>query len=698
MKSRVLLWLAFSTGCLVLNSIRAEASPYKRSVLILYNSADSSQEIDSTNNQAAISIEVFLNHLGLVVDYRDVKEALPGQEKMSEYRGVISVFFGSSIKHPLAYLDWAERQLKAGRRFVILGNLGAFSDSETKKAVPISRINRFLNMLGVDFKGNYNKKPDEIELVYKDPRFIEFERSLAYESSVYECLQPVKNSLHSYLTLKLIDQPGSDSFLVATGDRGGYVWGMQYLVYSNKFKNMQKLRLNPYLFFQKALGLKGKPRLDVTTLCGRRIYYSNIDGDGLSGRAFFNTRKTSAEIIRDRVIKKYPDLPVGVSFIAGEIEYNKEPERIKKIAASIFDLKNVEPASHSYSHPLVWKKGVQAPSTPAYSFDRIKFSLFNEIVGSINYLNRTLLENSSKKVRIIYWSGDCQPPEEAFKIAAENHILNINGGDTRKDLEFPSYTTVCPLSAQLGKYRQIYSSNSNENTYTDLWRGPYFGFRQVKATWKATDSPFRLQPINLYYHFYSGERTAALNALISNVEYVVSVPVNPVFPTRFAEIVLGFFSGSIEELAGGGYRFSRLGECRTVRFDQGDKKPDWERCRGVMGYTTHNGRLYLALDPAVAEPVVYLTDSPKDQAGYLIEAGCRIRNWKATESGVSFRAEGFGEPAISIHTRRKGRFAITRTPLKGLPKTFNQKSDHNVLTFRLPLHQLPYTVKINLLN
>ncbi|MFQ5647246.1 MAG: hypothetical protein ACE5GM_09970 [bacterium] len=313
-------------------------------------------------------------------------------------------------------------------------------------------------------------------------------------------------------------------------------------------------------------------------------------------------------------------------------------------------------------------------------------------MGAINYLNQTF-KDTKKKVNIIYWSGDCQPPEEALKIVEENHLLNLNGGDTRKDRKFPSYTSVAPLCAQLGKYRQIYSSGSNENTYTNLWTGPFFGFRKVTATWKETDSPYRLQPVNLYYHFYSGERFPSLNALISNIEYIRSLPLHPVFPSRFVKIVKGFFSASIEELAGGGYRFSRLGECRTVRFDHTDTVPDFTRSRGVMGYTFHNNSIYIALDPDVSRPVLYLKkETPK--TAYLMNAGCRVGNWKATSSKVSLLADGFGKQALTIHVPEDGRYSVSGVEAE----SFEVSSHNHELTFELTLNQKRRKVIINKLN
>ena len=89
----------------------------------------------------------------------------------------------------------------------------------------------------------------------------------------------------------------------------------------------------------------------------------------------------------------------------------------------------------------------------------------------------------------------------------------MNGGDSRLDGEYPSYHYVAPLYRQHEGFYQIHSSNSNENTYTNLWSGPFGGYVNAIQTFANTDSPRRILPVNVYYHFYSGERQAALEAL-----------------------------------------------------------------------------------------------------------------------------------------------------------------------------------------
>ncbi len=83
---------------------------------------------------------------------------------------------------------------------------------------------------------------------------------------------------------------------------------------------------------------------------------------------------------------------------------------------------------------------------------------------------------------LVQWTGATRPYPKAMEITAKLGLPNINGGDPRYDSKYPSLAYLSPLSRKVGKYRQIYSSASNENTYTGLWKGPFFGYKYLVET------------------------------------------------------------------------------------------------------------------------------------------------------------------------------------------------------------------------
>ena len=89
--------------------------------------------------------------------------------------------------------------------------------------------------------------------------------------------------------------------------------------------------------------------------------------------------------------------------------------------------------------------------------------------------------------------------------------MNLNGGDTTISRHNPSLTCVAPRSLCWGGQLQIYAANQNEEVYTNDWKGPVFGaFSLVTDTFERTGAPRRLKPVNIYFHFFSGDRPDAL--------------------------------------------------------------------------------------------------------------------------------------------------------------------------------------------
>lgn len=265
-----------------------------------------------------------------------------------------------------------------------------------------------------------------------------------------------------------------------------------------------------------------------------------------------------------------------------------------------------------------------------------------EVVWTSRYIEENLLP-ADKQCRIVLWSGNCLPDEETLALCEKAGLQNMNGGDSRFDGEFPSYATVAPLYRQVGPYYQIHSSNSNENTYTNLWSGQYGAFQNVVQTFQNTESPRRILPIDVYYHFYSGERHASLLALQRVYAWVAArrEEIFPVYASRFIDVVHGFIDARIERLGEGVWRVSNSGQCRTVRFDHCALYPDLVRSTGVLGFRHYQDCLYVALDET-KEHVIALTDRPPDRP-YLVQATADVLGLHRESGALRFRSAALGK-------------------------------------------------------
>jgi hypothetical protein len=671
--------LCFAAGVSGATPAVAQAEPVARVVLAVW---DSQEEQRVRLSRIHTRAEMPLNHLGLVLRYVDIRGELPDAAGDPQVRGVVSWLSSEDTPDPQRYAAWLEAMLAAGKRIAVLGALGVEGPGALQ-----ARRDALLARLGVEDTGSFVGITYDVEVVHKDPGMVEFERRLEPPLPVFNETR-AQPAAHSHLSVRR-GATGQRSDLVITSARGGYAAG-EWIHHSGARPTWFKWYLNPFAFFRAAFATEDLPKPDVTTLSGRRIYYSHIDGDGwrnVSRVDGYRQRGTlSSEVVLREIIAPYPDLPVTVAPVTGDLDARwYGTEQTRRVARELFALPQVEAGTHTATHPFYWRffehyaaarerrylpryrelnqgvrgggaadagyggadsagdddeelKGYYVPR----SFGKHPFDLDAEIDGSIEFLNALL--PAGKRVKLLQWSGDTDPFEAALAKADAAGVRNINGGDSRLDLDYDSHGWVAPVGRQVGRHWQVYASNSNENTYTGLWTQRFFGQRYLIETLERTGTPRRLRPINLYYHMYSGERSASLDALKHLLDYVRGQELAPIAASRYAGIAEGFLRAQLTRLGPRHWRIEQHQELATLRFDDAQALAvDFTRSRGVVGMRHALGNLYVALDEAVAAPEVALREGPAEHAPvYLEHARWRVRDVAHDAARVSFQATGFG--------------------------------------------------------
>jgi len=211
--------------------------------------------------------------------------------------------------------------------------------------------------------------------------------------------------------------------------------------------------------------------------------------------------------------------------------------------------------------------------------------------------------------------------------------MNLNGGDTLITKSYPSWTAIAPIGVMKGGYFQVFGPNQNEELYTNLWQGPFYGFRRVLETFAMTDKPIRFKPIDVYYHMFSGTKYASLQALKDVLHEVLSQPVTPVFVSEYAHIVLDWLDTSVAR-DGRFWVIRNAGKLRTVRLPEG-QVPDLSTAQGVAGYLAGPGGTYVHLSDSVARFAV-VDAGQASRLPYLAEANGRLEHFSRTGSGFSF--------------------------------------------------------------
>lgn len=576
-----------------------------RKVLLIY---DASEQSDPAYSVIHRLIQPWIEYFGYVPVLRELNQVLEGgkfdMDMVDEYRAVF--IRASSVKNPSRLFKWLTDRKNEGMKIFFVGYLPFPIEESYLKQFNIRKVGQ-LNLL------------DKYEITRSTFKFFESEPRL---ESV-PMLQ-VDNPIH-YIEVK------SNSKLfhpLAITDWGGYALDGTLLIFSGK---ETLFGVHPIDFFNELIA-PDFPVPDITTENGRRILTAHVDGDAGFGVADFGTSKNLMEIIRDEIIKRY-QIPHTVSIIEGEIApyglYPDKSEKLEEIAKSIFQLENVEPASHSFSHPYRWQK-LENPKLPEEATETYnlnikgyKFDLEREISGSVEYINRKLL-TTGERVKMFLWTGDCVPSTNALRIAYRNGLYNVNGGYTWISKKEPFFSYISPMGLDRDGYFQIYPPVQNENIYTNLWRD-YYGYIRVIETFEMTERPYRLKSISIYYHFYSAQKIASLKALKEVYEYALSQRVNPMFLHEYAQRVLEFRNTAIGEDIRDGTTIVRSGgNLKTLRVSRDIGYPDVFKSTGVVGFEDHNGYRYIHLDNSGSYKLILGNTKScfylKDSNGQIIES------------------------------------------------------------------------------
>tara|TARA_R110000751_G_scaffold37382_5_gene90646 strand:- start:1386 stop:3566 length:2181 start_codon:yes stop_codon:yes gene_type:complete len=680
----------------------AQARPVSREIASVYYSPEDPKPRFTAGHALA---ETVLNHLGLTVTHFDLGQGLPKFDDPHEFRGILVWMEIDRLPDPEGFLAWLETQMNAGTRVALLGDW-SFLQNLDGKIVSLARVNRVLSRLGGHYTGDWEQLTFDFSLSHLNPDMTDYEADIVKPLPPFYSVERSATASVPFATAKP-PQGNSEYVLGAFGPSGGFVQD-GYAVRFGRNEHDRKWILNPFKFFSRAFDLEEFPKIDTTTLMGRRIYYSHIDGDGWRNiseiRGDNDQPLLDSEVVYRDLIAPYPDLPVSVAPIAADLDPAwVGTKRTGDIARKLFALPQVEAASHTYTHPFQWSyfknysakresrdfgqsghelsarvqeflgiaddinasdTGLKKTYELPRAYIRRPFDLHQEIIGAADYIST--YAPKGKKVELLQWSGDTSPFEAAIAMADSIGLPNLNGGDSRWDPDYPSLAWVAPVGMRVGKTVQIYASTSNENTYTRLWSDRYFGFRYLASTVENTESPIRLRPFNIYYHTYSGEKVASRNAVISNLELARKSSIIPIAASRYARVGKGFFTAEIEKTIDGRWQIRNRGQAETVRFDNGAHlSVDFDNSSGVIGQTHYQGSLYISLDEAVDAPIVAVKTStakeryPFASQPYVISSRWRAWGIQNDHGTLHMKIQGFGPGEMQWRTKPAAVFNVT---------------------------------------
>jgi hypothetical protein len=199
----------------------------------------------------------------------------------------------------------------------------------------------------------------------------------------------------------------------------------------------------------------------------------------------------------------------------------------------------------------------------------------------------------------------------------------------------PFLSLVSPKAVRWGGQTQVYAPIQNENNFNNSFGNNRFGgFANVTQTFEMTESPRRLKPLNVYYHFYSADRFDAFTALRRVLDYCEAQPMHPIWASEFARIVLDSIDTGVYRLGPRAWRVVNEGISQTLRLPADLGYPDLQRSRGIIGYSDFEGQRYFHTDGSKRVDL-FLTDTAPERP-FLRDARATVRDFRFKEKAVTF--------------------------------------------------------------
>ena len=599
--------------------------PIKREILTLIDERSVDRITQAAHMYGAIPLEYY----GYIQSLFDIyKEKLPSVENMQQYAGVV-IWLEKPYTHPNRLFQWILSLQKADIKVVFAGNFAIQDETLLKK-------------LGIQIqKSTPNAK---YTISYQD-------KIMAYEAE-----PNIANILQHYLIkegkalFSIADKKGDVSTLAAITPWGGYAIHGAFMI---ELMEDNIWTINPFEFFAKALRLKTLPVPDTTTKNGKRMLFTHIDGDGSMNRAEWDTKLFSEEVIYKEILSKY-NIPHSVSIVGSEIDsnglYPKLAPKLQEITRAIYKLPNVEAATHTFSHPFYWGKIKNGDLSPKYRLNvpNYHFSLLTELKGSLDIINTLYLPKGKKKANTIFWSGDCSPTEAVLADAYQNGFLNINGGDTYISNTDPWLSFVAPIGLQRGKYYQIYTGEQNENVYTNEWHGPFWGFKKVIQTFKLTNSPKRLKPMDIYYHFYSGSKRASLDALKYVFNWALQQNPFPLYTSEYIPIAMDYYTVSMAQERNS-YLISGTKNIKTLRLENSKKSCSLLKSQNVLGTNHFEQHQYIHLGEKKSALITLVMQNNNDTIPYIISTNAQVHTDGFQKKRLALKLKSSVALEITLH-------------------------------------------------
>ena len=206
-------------------------------ILLLYQTSDGQTPEE---NNAALYLVSTLNNWGFDLEFVDVDGKLPNPNSLNNVYAVIGWLSSGARVNPLELVNWYERIMNNNIRLVLMGSIGCWQDKETKKYILESDVNKIFLNLGVEYKGGWTNQKDKLEVIFTDNEIYPENFEVTDETN-YFLFHPTNTDINKHLTIERNDINNSESVLVFSSPKGGFIFydyilrGGNFIINLNNF-------------------------------------------------------------------------------------------------------------------------------------------------------------------------------------------------------------------------------------------------------------------------------------------------------------------------------------------------------------------------------------------------------------------------------------------------------------------------------
>ncbi|WP_051391633.1 endo alpha-1,4 polygalactosaminidase [Rhodoferax saidenbachensis] len=287
-----------------------------RKVLVVHSPLQAEFELNTLDPARLMAMP--LNYLGYAPEYLDTLH-LPDHTLTGRYAGAVI---------------WLTEELSASER----QKLAAWIQKQTTDKLPLAFVSLQSDLLdgavgktlGLNLRAAAGTN---LPSVTQQDASVGFERSPRPTADSFFGLTLAKG--RPLLTLQ---RDGISQHAAGIAPWGGYVID-PYGVVNLPGGAGSRWVIDPFAFLRDALQLPDMPVADVSTETGRRMLMVHMDGDGFVSRSELPGNPLAGEVVRDRVVNKYP-VPMTISVIEAELSpqglYPGLSALSEKVAQDIF--------------------------------------------------------------------------------------------------------------------------------------------------------------------------------------------------------------------------------------------------------------------------------------------------------------------------------------------------------------------------